>query len=670
MKTLVILAICSINSYTFAQSYSEETIVVTGTKTKKSSIEAPVKTEVFSKEQIKELHLNSVDEVIPFIPGVTLQENRGREGKSAIIQGMGGSKVMVLIDGVPVIQTTNTGVDLTKLATENIEQIEVIKGAASSLYGSQAMGGVINIITNQQREGLNYTLDMQSGVGIANHDAQTGQTDIPENIAFSLSEKKKLFNYQVDFSRRARETIELDESSIIDDGTQFEKYQANGSLGYRYRKKDNITLRYRYELDKNTSFDSASRGTTGIYDPRETRSDVLNQSWFLLGENNFGEDKLSYNLTYQRVEDEHDQRDDPLTPHTELVRSSLSEFVRGEIQYDMVAFENHVITSGIALSTLSLDQNKREYESLEVFNETKEIEKKYLRSYEAYIQDNIIWEDLELVLGTRGQYDSDFGTQVSPKVSTIYSPNLIEGARTQLRASVGTGYRVPNLKEKFYLLDHSSLGYQLIGNENLEPERSVSFQVGPEILTKKYGNLSVNFFYNQIENLITFKAAESTGPIQQYTYFNTDESESRGLEVDYSYNFFNNSFFNQNFTYAESVNTQTNLFIPGRPLYNLQSTLGLGITSKLTWLNTYTYDGNEYVDEENTEVARGFNTFNTKLNYRAFKNATFEFGINNIFNERRDALADEIITEDNTIRVQDKRPLVGRYFYIGFRIKG
>ncbi len=670
MKTLTILVIYFLNSYTFAQSYSEETIVVTGTKTKKLSAEAPVKTEVFSKAQIEQLHLNSVDEVIPFIPGVTLQENRGREGKSAIIQGMGGSKVMVLIDGIPVIQTTNTGVDLTKISTENIEQIEVVKGAASSLYGSQAMGGVINIITNRDQKGFNFDLGMQSSVALLNDDLQTGETELPENVSLNMSDQKKRVNYQVSFSRRARETVELDESSIVDDGTEFEKYQASGLIGYRYRDLDKIALRYRFELDRNTSYDSVSRGTTGLYDPRETRSDVLNHSVYLLGENNFEDDKLSYNLTYQRVEDEHDQLDDPSTAHTELVRSSLYQYTRGEIQYDMVLFGNHILTSGLAVSNLSLDQSKREYESLDVFNETNEIEKKFLRSYEAYIQDNIVWDEVELVLGTRGQYDSDFGTQVSPKVSTIYSPELITGAKTQLRASVGTGYRVPNLKEKYYLLDHSSLGYQLQGNENLEPEKSLSFQVGPEILTKNFGNLSVNFFYNQIENLITFKEAESSGPIQQYTYFNTDESESRGLEVDYSVNFFNKSYFSQKFTYAETINTQTERFIPGRPLYTLQSTFGLEFGPRLLWINTYAYEGNEYVDEENTEVARGFNTFNTKLNLKASPKASFELGINNLFDERRDALRDEVITEDNSIRRQDKRPLVGRYFYLGFRLRG
>lgn len=659
----------SINSKNIDEVFvNSETIVVTGTKTEKSSVDAPVKTEVFTDKQIEDLHLRSVDEVIPFIPGVTLQDNRGREGKSAIIQGMSGSKVMVLIDGVPVIQTTNTGVDLTKISTQNIEQIEVVKGAASSLYGSQAMGGVINIITKKSDRRLSLTANMQTGV--FNDDQTTGETDLPANTSITANGKEKRFDYQFDFSRRAREGVELDEASVLNDGSEFEKYQAMATLGYQYRKKDRAAIRYRYEYDRNLSRASQPRGTTGLYDLKENSSKARNQSWYLLGENHYGDSKLSYTYTYQRVNDENLQLDDPTTIFPEEQRTSLFQMNRGEFQFDTVAFGNHLLTTGIVISTLSLDQDKRDYESLETFTDKKEIEKKYLRSYEAYIQDNIVWDEFELVVGTRGQYDSDFGTQVSPKISSIYSPNLIEGTRTQLRSSVGTGYRVPELKEKYYLLDHSSIGYQLLGNENLNPEESISFQLGPEIISKKYGSLSVNFFYNRIKNLIVFQEVGSIGPIQQFTYINAESAESRGYEVDYSVSFLDRSYFTQNFTYSETINTETGLYIPNRPLYNLQSIVGLGLTQKLTWVNTFNYDGNEYATTDNTEVAAGFTTYNTKINYAPSKNLNLEFGVNNIFDETRDALGDQIqATEDNSIRVQDKRPLIGRYLYFGLTIK-
>ena len=111
-------------------------------------------------------------------------------------------------------------------------------------------------------------------------------------------------------------------------------------------------------------------------------------------------------------------------------------------------------------------------------------------------------DDWELLLGVRGQHDSDFGGHAAPKASlrgTVFQQGDWKGV---LRTSIGAGYRVPNLKERHYLFDHSSLGYIVIGNPNLKPESSSSLQLGGTLSLGQRWSLDGNLFYNRVKDLI------------------------------------------------------------------------------------------------------------------------------------------------------------------------
>src|SRR5690606_34330538 len=110
---------------------------------------------------------------------------------------------------------------------------------------------------------------------------------------------------------------------------------------------------------------------------------------------------------------------------------------------------------------------------------TRDVDDKSYWSIAGFVQDDIIFEKWELVPGVRAEYDEDYGSKVSPKVSVLLQPNTGDSLSTRVRASVGTGYRVPNLKERFYYLDHTSVAnYIVLGDENLKPEESISYQLG------------------------------------------------------------------------------------------------------------------------------------------------------------------------------------------------
>lgn len=115
---------------------------------------------------------------------------------------------------------------------------------------------------------------------------------------------------------------------------------------------------------------------------------------------------------------------------------------------------------------------------------------------ETYLQDDIFLSDwFELLPGIRYQNDSDFGSFVAPKLNLMFKP----AAFVNFRIGYGKGYRVPNLRERFFFFDHSALGYRIIGNPDLQPEESDSFQVGLEMWQGKrvYGEISL--FYKSIK---------------------------------------------------------------------------------------------------------------------------------------------------------------------------
>ena len=138
-------------------------VVVTGTRTDKLVSDAPVKTELLTKQAIEERHYKSAAEALEDLAGVSLVEDVRRPGQSALLQGLGEEHVLVLVDGVPQAQTAAAGYDLSQISTESIERIEVIKGAASALYGSEAMGGVIHVITKKPEGQVRVHADLQTG---------------------------------------------------------------------------------------------------------------------------------------------------------------------------------------------------------------------------------------------------------------------------------------------------------------------------------------------------------------------------------------------------------------------------------------------------------------------------------------------------------------------------
>ena len=160
----------------FAGVANLETVVVTGTRTERLSRESPVRTETVTADQIETLHARDLKEALQYLPGIQLREIHGKSGYEVWIQGLNADRVLVLVDGMPVSPTTGSSVDVTQLSLLEVEQVEVVKGATSALYGSAAMGGVVNIITRPIQKGVRGELALDGGTyGDQNPDGDATQ---------------------------------------------------------------------------------------------------------------------------------------------------------------------------------------------------------------------------------------------------------------------------------------------------------------------------------------------------------------------------------------------------------------------------------------------------------------------------------------------------------------
>ena len=142
-----------------------EHIVVTGTRTAKLLSDSPVLVDVINGETIAKISHGTLAQALNYIPGVVVKRSV-KDGYNIQMQGFDGDHVLVLIDGQPIISPTGSSADLDQVPASNIAQIEIIRGAASVMYGSSAMGGVINIITHKSDEPtlkLDYDVSQYQG---------------------------------------------------------------------------------------------------------------------------------------------------------------------------------------------------------------------------------------------------------------------------------------------------------------------------------------------------------------------------------------------------------------------------------------------------------------------------------------------------------------------------
>lgn len=483
-------------------------VIVTGARVERPLKDTPILTRVISQKDIQALNPQSMETLLQYeLPGLQIVYNSMSQVPEIKYQGMEGEYVLFLIDGERVSgEGADHNVDFTRFNIDDIERIEVIKGAQSAVYGSNALGGVVNIITKSANRP--FTGNLSARYAGSNGQKYTVSAGTRQNRFSSLS--------SVTYRTRDTYTVTDDEGQLTtvvspDGSTSEELAEPSSTAVYGYSIWD-ASQKFGYAFTDKLSADLKG---TFYHNKRDIRAGKKYQDFYidytlsgkvkyLIDENQ----QLSASYIYDNYKKDKDYFDAGFTRtdyrnRTQTARADYSG-----------TFGEHTLSAGVE-ANLEYLKHYMMKDSADASAET----------YSAYLQED--WKltpALNIVASVRGDYHRKYHLHLTPKVSLMYRPWEV----LTLRAGYSQGFRSPSLKELYQEYDMGGLGVMMLyGNADLKPETSHQYTLSAE-LTKGGVNFSVSGYHNRFNDKITLRQMETGSRDQQYV--NADKAKTTGVE--------------------------------------------------------------------------------------------------------------------------------------------
>ncbi len=540
-------------------------------------------------------------------------------GTSLNLQGISGENIKILVDGVPVIGRLEGNIDLSQINLENVSHIEIVEGPMSVVYGNNALGGVINIITNKVSP-AKFNTELNSyyeSVGTYNFNLSTYTKH--KNHSFEINAGRNFFSgYSNDTTR----------------SMQWKpKEQYKGSLSYNYRK-DNTKLRFKSDLFRERLLDRNDASAPYYEEANDTwyRTIRLNNSLELSKaiNNNSNFNLLTAFSYYERTKKKY------LVDLTNLSKeltvspsdhdtSVFNAFMARGVYSFMNDRENFSVQSGF-------DLNYETAEGKRIENNTESI-----GDYAVF--STIMWKPFKnftLQPGLRAAYNTKYNAPLTPSVNLMYKPG-----KTTIRASWVRGFRSPSLKE-LYLYFYDS-NHQIEGNENLQSEHShnVTLSANQEVsLSSISVYLDAKTYYNYIDNKISLVQVDPDNALH-YRNENTGSFESIGIETSgtlyYGTRLVLKAGYSRIGRKDEAYDASSFIFSN-----NINSSATLSLPKNLAKLSVYykftgKYPVYYYNDEDEIMLghANGFHNMDISINKKTWNNRiTITTGVKNIFDNK------------------------------------
>ena len=481
-----------------------EEFVITGTLKPVNRLESPVPVEVYSTTFLKKNPTPSIFEALQNVNGVRPQINCNVCNTGDIhINGLEGPYTLVLIDGMPIVSGLGTVYGLTGIPNSLIEQIEVVKGPASTLYGSEAVGGLINVITKHAPAAPEFVADaFATGYGEYNIDIGT---KIGFGSATDLMLGVNYFKYDLPVDNNGDNFTDV---TLQDRISVFQKWNIRRDEGRIFSLAGRFFYEDRWggEMQWTPEF----RGGDEIYG-----ESIYTRRWEVIGKYQLPfKEKMLLSVSYN----DHSQN----SVYGDLPYLADQRIGFGQLTWDKKR-GNHDLLLGTAVRYNYYDDNTPATADLRG-NEADEV---WIPSI--FLQDEIaIAEKHSLLLGVRYDYDNRHGSIYTPRAAYRWKLN----DNDILRFNAGTGFRVVNL----FTEDHAALtgARDVIITEELDPERSINFNLN--YLKKIYSDngvyigIDASAFYTYFSNAII--PDYDTNP-NQIIYANLDgNSVSQGVSAN------------------------------------------------------------------------------------------------------------------------------------------
>jgi outer membrane receptor for ferrienterochelin and colicins len=606
-------------------------IIVTGTRYEQSQDDEVSQVSVITQEMLKNSLDSDAARLIARQPGIDASTPRGRSGVRPVIQGFSGERVLVVVDDIPQY---GEQFDLKSIPIADLEQVEILRGGASALYGNQAMAGVIHLRTKKVQEGFQARVQ---GLG-SNDSSYQGQVHLKSSMI-------KLYHQQT------KDSTDPDPRLPNAQDSKTTRSQQGVSLKLDELVPLNLELHWRQSLSK-SHFQSLVSGNS-----RDNASRNKDQNYGV----KLGLDKTNWrthlHFQQQKQDEELNLNDNPQTRWREQTRLNESQLQSYEVQTQGM-WDRHVLTLGASHQRESFLNDTRLQFSPFFIKEDREVDQNRHQSA-FYIQNQTLFERFDIVAGLRVQDDSLDRLRLAPKLASRITLYETRDESLIMRPSIGLGYRYPTLRERHALIDHRSFANYLVrGNENLRPEQAWSAQWGFDY-TRRDQTYRLNGFFNSVQDLIQTKRNEDQTQYQELIYQNVSRARTYGLEASATFQIKEISSLQLNYTLLKTQNRELNKTLPFRPQHIMTASL-VNQWNRFKFSSDLVWRSSEYIDEANLIQSQSFATTDLRASYRLSKQAHLLARVDNLFDITRRPI--------NATTELDARPSSGRQIFFGIEV--
>lgn len=512
-------------------------VVSTGTRTEHDAATAPVTTEVTTREEIVGSGAQNVAEALEE-SGSSVQASTSFNGTSLRLRGLDAEQVLILVDGQRVTGRIGGAIDLRRFPVENVERIEVVQGAGSVLYGADALGGVVNIVTRLPEPGVEAEARASYG---SRTTVDTSGRVAGGGLEWGLSGSG---------GYHRTDGWDADPSDIGTTGDAIASW--NVGVGARFEPVAPLRLSATGDYLRRDSRGVDVTSSGAIIDRRnltETSNTTLRGAWSgadnqlqFFAHHNFFRDQFRQD---QRGDDALDQYQ-PTDDHIGQLGVQLGQVVG-----------NHLVTTGADLQLEWLETSR-------VIDEQggNSIER---QRFALFIQDE--WAPgasagVTLVPAVRVDFDSHFGVYPTGRLALLVRPL----DTLALRVGYGRGYRAPSFRDMYLAFANPGVGYRVGGNPGLRPEQAWTLDLGATWIPSEHLLIGLGVFDNRLRDLITtdvINDADADG-LQVFGYVNIGTAYTRGVEAKTSVEFLRHFTATGSYTWLDARDQTNNLPLVGR----------------------------------------------------------------------------------------------------------
>jgi outer membrane cobalamin receptor len=491
-------------------------VVVTATKTEKDPQDVTQTVTVITADEIKKSSATNAAEVVRTATGVTLND-QGPDGslKTVSLRGSQYAQVLVLLDGRRLNSPRDGGFDLSVLPVplEDIERIEIVRGPGSALYGADAVGGVVNIITKKPDK----TRTVISGVaGSRGYDA----------VSLGNSGREGKFYYSLSTSRET--------SDGFRPNSDLDKKTVGSKIGYEITQDSSLEFAVNH-IGKEIGAPGPDISPSPL--ARQLSRETLGGLSFVSRFSKETDVKITGYYNSDLL-----QFDDPNSTPTHSRHESATNGADAQINWLMNSW--NAVTTGFEIKRDNMNSTSSGDHAASLGA--------------VYVQDEVsIGEPLIVVLGGRQDSHSIYGDKFSPRASARY---LIASSGTIIRASAGKSFRAPTFNDLYWPYSSSTwsgITYITQGNPNLRPETAKEYEAGIEQPVGKQGTLRVTGFRRKVKDMIDWAETQLDPTTYEYNPTNIGRARITGAEVESKFRFFDSLTWAVNYAYMNPVDELT-----------------------------------------------------------------------------------------------------------------